>query len=260
MMLTSFVRPIFTVLLFAVFAAPGFAGEVIVAAASDLSFAIKEIVAQFEKQTGHTVKLTLGSSGNFHAQIVNGAPFDVYVSADVDYVRQLDQRGLVEPNTLYIYAIGRLVVWVRNGSSLDVQNLSIQTLLQPRARRIAIANPNGAPYGRAAVAAMRHYKLYDQLAPKLVLGENVAQAAQFVSSGAADAGIIAHSLALSDPMRKAGRSWEIPLDAYPRLDQGMAILTQAGKSNHLEAARAFHAWFKNDSSRAILRKYGFSLP
>jgi len=239
---------------------PALAGEIVVAAASDLSFPIKEIIAEFEKQTGHTVKLTLGSSGNFQAQIVNGAPFDVYLSADIDYVRQLDQRGLVEPGTIYVYAVGRLVVWVPNGSALDVEKLGIRTLVQPAARRIAIANPTVAPYGRAAVAAMRHYNVYDQVSSRLVLGENVAQAAQFVSSGAANVGLIAHSMALSDPMRSAGRYWEVPLDAYPRLDQAMAILKRARNAGHIEAARAFHAWFRNEKSRAILKKYGFSLP
>jgi molybdate transport system substrate-binding protein len=246
--------------LWCAFTTAAFAGEVIVAAASDLSFPMKEIIAQFERKTGHTVKLTLGSSGNFQAQIVNGAPFDVYFSADVDYVHQLEQKGLVEPNTVYVYAIGRLVLWVPNSSTLDVRKLGMQALLQPAAKHVAIANPNTAPYGRAAVAAMRHYNLYDQISPRLVLGENVAQAAQFASSGAADIGIIADSLALSDPMRPAGRYWEIPLDAYPRLDQGMAILKQALRGGHFEAARAFYDWFRNDSSRSILKKYGFSLP
>ena len=237
-----------------------FAGEVLVAAASDLSFPIKEIISQFEQQTGNTVKLTLGSSGNFQAQITNGAPFDVYLSADVDYVRQLDRAGLIEPNSLYVYAEGRIVIWVRNGSPVDVQRLGIDSLLQPAAKRIAIANPDIAPYGRAAVAALRHFKIYDQVASRLVFGENIAQTAQFVSSGAADVGIIAHSLALSDPMRSAGKYWVIPPDAHPRLDQGMAILKQARKAGHLDATLAFSQWFRNDSSRAILKKYGFSLP
>jgi molybdate transport system substrate-binding protein len=253
-------RLILVTLLVLASAGHAFAGEVLVAAASDLSFPIKEIISQFEQQTGHRVKLMLGSSGNFQAQIANGAPFDVYLSADVDYIRQLDRAGLVEPDSLYIYAVGRLVIWVPNASPIDVQRLGIESLLQPAAKRIAIANPDLAPYGRATVAAMRHYNVYDRVAPRLVLGENVAQTAQFVSSGAADIGIIAHSTALSDPMRAAGKYWEIPTDAHPRLDQGMAILKQARKSGHLDAARAFHDWFRNDSSRAILKKYGFSLP
>lgn len=241
-------------------AAHALAAEVIVAAASDLSFPIKEIISQFEQRTGNTVKLTLGSSGNFQSQIANGAPFDVYLSADVDYVRRLEREGLVEPNTIYIYAAGRIVIWVPNGSPLDVQRLGMNSLLEPAAKRIAIANPAVAPYGRAAVAALRHYNLYDRVAPRLVLGENIAQTAQFLSTGAADIGIIADSIALSDPMRSAGKYFEIPADAHPRLDQGMAVLKQARKSGHLDAARSFYDWFQNDSSRAILKEYGFSLP
>ena len=253
-------RVIVVVLLLLASAGHALAGEVFIAAASDLSFPIKEIISQFEKQTRHKVKLTLGSSGNFQAQITNGAPFDVFLSADVDYVRKLDQAGLVEPNSLTIYAQGRIVLWVRNGSPIDVQRLGINSLLEPAAKRIAIANPDVAPYGRAAVAALRRFGIYDKVAPRLVFGENIAQAAQFVSSGAADIGIIAHSIALSDPMVSAGKYWEIPADAHPRLYQGMAILKQARKAGHLDAARAFYEWFGNDSSRAILKKYGFSLP
>jgi molybdate transport system substrate-binding protein len=260
-MTTVSVRHIILVtLLVVVSAGHALAGEVLIAAASDLSFPIKEIISQFEKQTGHKVKLTLGSSGNFQAQITNGAPFDVFLSADVDYVRKLDQAGFVEPNTLTIYAQGRLVIWVRKGSPIDVQRLGMDSLVQPAAKRIAIANPNVAPYGRAAVGAMRRFGIYDRVASRLVFGENIAQAAQFVSSGAADIGILAHSMASSDPLLSTGKFWEIPADAYPRLYQGMAILKQARKAGHLDAARAFSEWFGNDSSRAILKKYGFSLP
>jgi molybdate transport system substrate-binding protein len=253
-------RAIVVALLVLAFASHALAGEVLIAAASDLSFPLKEIISQFEKQTEHKVKLTLGSSGNFQAQITNGAPFDVFLSADVDYVRKLDQAGLVEPNSLTIYAQGRLAIWVRNGSPIDVKRLGIDSLLQPASKRIAIANPDVAPYGRAAVAALRHFGIYDRVASRLVFGENVAQAAQFVLSGAADIGIIAHSVALSDPMVEAGKYWEVPADAHPRLSQGMAILKQARKAGHYDAARTFYEWFRNDSSRAILKKYGFSLP
>jgi len=252
-------RLVFAAVCLGLFTGHAFAEEVLVAAASDLSFPIKEIITQFEEKTGHTVKLTLGSSGNFQAQISNGAPFDVYLSADVDYVRQLDRAGLIEPNTIYVYAVGHIVVWVPNGSPIDVKKLGMQSLLQPAAKRIAIANPNLAPYGRASVAALRHFNIYDRVAAHLVLGENIAQTAQFVSSGAADIAIIADSIALSGPMSSAGKSWEIPPDAYPRLEQGMAVLKQARKAGHLEAARAFAEWFRNDASRAVLKKYGFSL-
>jgi molybdate transport system substrate-binding protein len=144
---TPLLQPVITVaLLILTLAGHAFAGEVLVAAASDLSFPIKEIITQFEQRTGHTVKLTLGSSGNFQAQIANGAPFDVYLSADVDYVRRLDRSRLVEPNSLYVYAVGRIVIWVPNASPIDVQRLGIESLLQPAAKRIAIANPDVAPF------------------------------------------------------------------------------------------------------------------
>ena len=235
------------------------AEEILVAAASDLNFPIKEIVASFERQTGHTVKLTLGSSGTFHAQIVNGAPFDIFMSADVDYVRQLEQRNLIEPGSSYIYAIGRIVLWVPNRSPIDVQKLRMNALTQAAARRIAIANPEHAPYGRAAVAAMQRAGIYDQVKSRFVMGENIAQTAQFVSAGAADIGVIALSLAMADAMKAAGRYWEIPVDSYPRMDQGLAILVQARKAGHLNGAKAFHDWIATDESRAILRKYGFSV-
>jgi molybdate transport system substrate-binding protein len=257
---SRFLRFVTCGLLILAFTGCAFSAEVLVAAASDLSFPIKEIITQFQQSTGNTVKLTLGSSGSFQAQIANGAPFDVYLSADVDYVRQLERAGLVEPGSVYVYAVGRIVIWVPNGSPIDVQKLGMESLLQPAAKRVAIANPSTAPYGRAAVAALRHFNVYDRVSPRLVLGENIAQTAQFVSTGAADIGIIGHSSALADPMRSAGKYWEIPADAYPRLDQAMAILKQARKAGHLDAARAFYEWFRNDASRAILKKYGFSLP
>ena len=132
-------RLIVSALLILVFTGHAFAAEVLVAAASDLNFPIKEIISQFEQKTGSMVKLTLGSSGSFQAQIANGAPFDVYLSADVDYVRQLERSGLIEPGSLYVYAVGRLVIWVPNVSPIDVQKLGMDSLLQPSARRIAIA-------------------------------------------------------------------------------------------------------------------------
>lgn len=242
------------------FARPASAAEIIVAAAADLSFAVKEILTQFEAKTGHKVKLSLGSSGTFHAQISNGAPFDIFLSADVAYPQELEKAGLIEPNSLFIYAVGRTVVWVPNSSSINVAKDGIRSLLDPSVRKIAIANPAHAPYGRSAVSSMRHYGVYDAVKSKFVLGENVSQTAMFVQSGAADIGIIALSLALSDPMRAAGKYWEVPLETYPRMDQGGVILKHARDANHLEAARAFHAWFRNEASRAILKRYGFSLP
>lgn len=233
------------------------ADEITIAAAADLKFAFDELAARFQKESGHTVKLTFGSSGNFFSQIENGAPFDLFFSADIEYPRRLEAAGLAEPGTLYRYAIGRIVLWVPDGSPLDVARLGIRAVLDPSARRIAIANPRHAPYGRAAVAALRHYGLYDQVAGKFVLGENISQAAQFVQSGNAQAGFIALSLVVSPAMRGKGRYWEVPADAHPPIEQGAVILKSSQKKT---AAQAFLAFLKSPDGGGILRRYGFILP
>jgi molybdate transport system substrate-binding protein len=241
-------------------ALPSLAAEVLVAAASDLSFAVKEIVAGFEKDTGNKVRLSLGSSGTFASQIVNGAPFDVFLSADITYPQDLEKKGLTEPKTTFVYAVGRIVLWVPKNSSIDVEKFGIAALEQASVRKIAIANPEHAPYGRAAVSAMRHFGIYETFKSKLVLGENISQAAQFVQSGAADIGIIALSIALSDPMRASGKYWEVPFDAYPRMDQTGVILKHARDAAKLDAARAFVNALQSPGGRTILGRYGFSLP
>ena len=228
------------------------AEEVTVAAASDLNFAMKEIIAGFEHDTGYKVRLTLGSSGNFYAQIASGAPFDVFLSADLTYPRQLEQRGFAATGATFVYGVGRIVVWAPQGSRLDLERLGMQALLDPSVKKIAIANPQHAPYGKAAVAAMEHAKIYDRVKDKLVLGENISQTAQFVQSGAADIGIIALSIALSQPMRAAGRYWMIPSDTYPRLEQGAVLLKRAGP-----AGRKFHEWLRSPEARQVLKRYGF---
>lgn len=236
------------------------AEEVIVAAASDLSAAIKEIAANFEKNTKHTVKLTLGSSGNFHAQIVNGAPFDVFLSADLGYVRELEKRALTEPGRSFVYAIGRIALWVPRNSPLRIEMLGMKALLDPQARRIAIANPDHAPYGRAAVEAMKKAGVYDSVKSRLVFGENISQTAQFAQSGAADIGIVAMSLALTDTLKAQGRFWSIPPETYSRMEQGAVLLKQASKAGHSQAARAFLDAVRSESGRAVLQRYGFTLP
>ena len=247
-----------TLFLFFLWAGPAHAEEILVAAASDLGFAIKKIIEGFEATTPHRVRLSLGSSGNFFTQIRNGAPFDVYLSADIAYPRQLVPFGLVEPDSIFVYAVGKIVVWVSNDSTLAVRSLGPNALLEGKGK-VSIANPRHAPYGRAAMAAIDHYQFGERLSDRLVLGENVAQAAQFVQSGAAEIGIIALSLAESDPMREAGRFWEIPLDAYPRMEQGGVILAHAGQTGRLRAARAFTAWMQGPEARGVLRDYGLSL-
>jgi molybdate transport system substrate-binding protein len=228
-----------------------------VAAAADLKFALDDLVKEFEgKNPATKVNVTYGSSGNFFAQIQNGAPFDLFFSADVEYPRKLAEAGL-GTDEVFLYAVGRIVVWVPKNSPLDVDNLGIKALLDPSIRKIAVANPAHAPYGRAAVAAMKTLSVYDRIASRLVYGENIAQTAQFVRSGAADIGILALSLAVAPQMRDAGRFWPIPIDSYPRMDQGGLILKS---TKNLEATRSFRDFVLGDHGREVLKRYGFFLP
>jgi molybdate transport system substrate-binding protein len=232
------------------------AEEVRIAAASDLNFAFKELVTIYEKKTGTRVKLSLGSSGNFYSQITNGAPFDLYFSADIRYPQRLIEEGHAIPGTLYMYAVGRIVLWIPKESNLRLDN-GLEVLNDPTINKIAIANPKHAPYGRAAVAALQHHKLYDGVKDRLVLGENISQAAQFVESGACDAGIVALSLALAPQMKAAGRYWEIPAEAHPPLEQGAVILK---KAMNQQKARQFLDFVKGREGQDILHRYGFTLP
>ncbi|MBI5673922.1 MAG: molybdate ABC transporter substrate-binding protein [Nitrospirae bacterium] len=232
------------------------AEEITIAAASDLSFAFKELVSEYETASGNQVKLTLGSSGNFFAQIQHGAPFDIYFSADIAYPKKLEEAGLTIPGSLYHYAIGRIVLWTRHKSPLDITQ-GIAALRQPSVKIIAIANPRHAPYGRAAVAAMEHFKMYDDVKDRLVLGENVSQAAQFVESGAADIGIIALSVALAPAMSTKGTYWEIPAEAHPPLEQGAVIIKT---SMRIDSAKQFLEFVKSRQGVAIMKRYGFVTP
>lgn len=229
-----------------------------IAAASDLKFALDELLKEFRaKHPGARVQVTYGSSGNFLAQLSNGAPFDVFLSADVAHPRKLAEQGLVSDDGVFSYAVGRLVVWVPKGSPLPVEQRGMDALREPAARRIAIANPQHAPYGRAAEAALRSLGVHDAVKDKLVLGENIAQTAQFVQSGSADVGIIALALALAPAMKDQGRYWEVPLDAYPRMEQGGAILKRAEDP---ELARQFRDFLLGAEGKALLKRYGFFLP
>ncbi len=232
------------------------AEEITIAAASDLNFAFKELVVEYEKTTGNHVKLSLGSSGNFYAQIQNGAPFDLYFSADIGYPRKLEEAGLTVSGSLYRYAVGRIVLWAGIASRLDVSK-GLDVLRDPGIKKIAIANPKHAPYGRAAVAAMESFKVYESVKDKLILGENISQAAQFIESGACDIGIVALSLAMAPAMSGKGVYWEIPVEAYPSLEQGAVILKQ---SKNQEAARRFLEFLQGSQGQDIMRRYGFMLP
>jgi len=237
----------------------GLAGaqEITVGAAADMSAALPQLVVAYTKKTGQAVKVSFGSSGNLANQIRNGAPFDVFFSADEEYPQQLIAEGLASQDTLYRYAIGHLVLWVRSDSPLDLSKLGMKALLDPSVKKIAIANPAHAPYGRAAEAALRHFGIYDQVSSRLVLGENVSQAAQFVESGNAQAGLIALSHALAPALKAKGRYWAVPLDAYPTLNQAAVALS---RSNQQDAARRFLDFLHTPEATSLLTSYGFSLP
>jgi molybdate transport system substrate-binding protein len=232
--------------------------EVRIAAAADLKFALDDLLAECRRaRPDIAVEVTYGSSGNFFAQIQNGAPFDLFLSADADYPRQLIAKGLAPQGSEFVYAVGHIVVWTRRDSGLDVEKLGAQALLEPSVRKIAIANPRYAPYGRAAEAALKSLGLYDKVKDRLVLGDNVAQTAQFVEKGAADVGIIGLAQALAPALREQGRFWKVPAAAYPRMDQAGVTLARA---RDVPAAEAVRDFVRSDSGKAVLKRFGFSVP
>jgi molybdate transport system substrate-binding protein len=231
-------------------------GEVTVAAASDLTYAMNEIAANFEKETGCSVKVSYGSSGNFLTQIENGAPFDVFFSADIAYPKKLESEGLAAPGSTYLYAVGKIVLWTRKDSNLDLGK-GLGALRDPAVKKISIANPAHAPYGRAAEEALRKSGVYDAAKDRLVLGENISQAAQFVQSGNADAGIIALSLAASPAMKDDGRYEKIPDDLYTPIEQGVVITRAAANP---KGARMLLDFTKIPAAAETLERFGFTLP
>lgn len=229
-----------------------------IAAAADLRYALEELVRAFKvDQPDAVVSISYGSSGSYYAQLLNGAPFDIFLSADVAYPRELARRGLTAADGEFVYAEGRIAVWAATSLPLDVGALGFTVLTHDAVRRVAIANPEHAPYGRAAQAAMRSVGIFDAVAPKLVYGENVSQTLQFVQSGAADAGIVALSLAVAPALASAGRYWVIPADLHPRIEQGGTIMRTAANP---QLADAFRRFMLGDEARAVLTRYGFSLP
>ncbi len=231
------------------------AQEITVAAAADLQFAMQDIAARFQKETGKTAKVIYGSSGNFFQQVQNGAPFDMFFSANLDYAKKLEAAGLTEPGSFYQYARGKIVIWVRNESKLDLSS-GLQVLLDPAVKKIAVANPLHAPYGQAAVAAMQKENIYDRVKDKFVLGENISETASFVVSGSADAGIVALSLALSPNMKDKGRYAEVPGDDYPPIEQACVII-RSSKSK--DTAQQFLSFIKTAAIADVLRSYGFDV-
>ncbi len=232
------------------------ADSVQIAAAADLVYCLDALHAAFTKaEPGAPLKVSTGSSGNFFAQIQNGAPYDVFLSADLRYPRELIAAGLADADSLTPYAIGRIVLWTTR-PKLDL-GTGLAVVRTDAVKRLAIANPDHAPYGRAAKQALEHDGSWEAVAPKLVLGENIAQTAQFVETGNVDAGVVALSLVLSPRLAGVGRYVEIPAAAHQPLEQG-AVLTNRGAQN--DAARRYLAFLKSKEARAIFDQFGFRLP
>jgi len=228
---------------------------VAVAAAADLQAVMPQLVSRFERDTGIRATVSYGSSGNFFAQIQNGAPFDVFFSADVDYPKRLVASGHAAADSLYEYATGHLVVWTRSDSGIDVtRGLAIVT--DDRVRRVAIANPQYAPYGRAAVTALQHEQLYARVKGKLVLGENLSQTAQFAQTGNAQVGIISLSLALG-PALKSGKYAEVPTSFHPPIQQAAVVLSGA---KNKAAAQQLLAYLRRPETATLLQSFGFAPP
>jgi molybdate transport system substrate-binding protein len=228
-----------------------------IAAASDLRVALEAVAARFRADGGTSVSLVFGSSGVLARQIVDGAPFDLFLSADEAYVFQVADAGRT-PDRGVLYAVGRLALFAPHGSPLvvDAQFDGLRRLLDTgRPLRFAIANPAHAPYGRAAAAALRTAGLWTRIQPALVLGENVSQAAQFAASGNAVGGLVAHSLVVAPPLREQGTFVLVPASAHPPLRQRMVLMKGASPS-----AVRFYRYLQEPAARALLEQYGFSLP
>ena len=230
--------------------------QVAVAAAANLVYALDALNAEFAKaEPGVAVTTETGASGTLVAQISNGAPYDVFLSADLDFARKLVRLGGADGSSLRTFAIGRLVLWTtRPGLALT----SVDSVVRdPSVQRLAVANPRTAPYGAAAVEALAKLGLAEVAKPKIVFGENITQTAQYVSSGNADAGFVALSLVLSPKLKGQGRWIEVPPALYTPLEQG-AVLTKRGAGN--AAARRYLEFLASPAARAVLERFGYTLP
>jgi len=225
--------------------------ELTVAAAADLQFAFSDLAELFEQQTGQKVTLIFGSTGQLSQQIENGAPYDLFAAANIDYIHQLAEKKLVLEDSVALYARGRIVLAANRQTGIKV--VELKDLLNPQIRHIAIANPEHAPYGVAAKQALETAGLWEAIEPKLVFGENVRQALQYVQSGDAEAGIVALSVADVPEI-----TWTLIDEAnHQPLDQALAIVAS---SQQAELARQFAAFINGEHGRPIMRRYGFILP
>lgn len=238
------------------FASSSFAENLTIAAASDMTYCLPELVKEFQAANpNNDIKIVFGASGSLFAQIKNGAPFDVYLSADMQYPTELANVGAADKATLLPYARGHLMLWTASAAiNLDK---GLNGLKQESIKRIAIANPQTAPYGRAARAALQQAKLWEDLMPLLVFGENISQTLQYSETGNADVAIVSRSLVLSPKMVGKGHAQAIPETAYPPLNQGL-VITNKGSGNLL--AVKFAKFMQSDKAKTILERFGFSIP
>lgn len=225
-----------------------------IAAAADLKFALDEIISGFNREhTGDQIQATYGSSGRFHTQIRQGAPYDMFFSADIAYPRELAKSGLAA-SEVKPYGLGRIVLW---SSSMNAARMTLASLNDPMIKRIAIANPKHAPYGKRAEEALRAAALWEKLQPKMVFGENISQTAQYVQSGNAQIGIIALSLALGPELAKTGGYFLIPENLHAPLEQGY-IITRRGADKPL--VKKFAQYIESKKARSVMARYGFKQP
>ena len=228
-----------------------------VAAAANLKTAAVELKKGFEAEHPDTeVTLTLGASGTFFAQLQNGAPFDLFLSADREYPQKAVAAGLAKAEDEKVYAFGKLVAWLPPGSTLPLERDGLKALLDPSVKHVAIANPAVAPFGRAAAAALQAAGVADVVRPKLVLGTSASQAAQFATTGAADVAFLPMSLALGQELA-GGRVVPVPEGLYPRIEQAGLVLSAAREP---ALAQAFLAFVLGEKGRAILARSGYGLP
>jgi molybdate transport system substrate-binding protein len=240
---------------FAALLRPAGAGTLTVAVAANLQYVFDDLSADFMKSSGHQLKPIFNSSGKFVAQISNGAPFDVFLSADMEYPEKLHRQGLASaPPRPYAY--GALVLWTMR--DLDLKDWR-SALASPAVKRIAIANPATAPYGRETIKALKHFELEERLKAKFVFGESIAQTNQYIHSSAADAGFTSRSVVMAPEMKGQGRWVELPADSYRPIAQG-AVILKYGEQHNSRLARQFYEYVYSANARAILQRYGYLLP
>lgn len=242
-----------TALLAALCTNAAMADTVQVAVAANFTAPMKAIAAVFEKTTGHKAELVIGSTGKFYAQIKSGAPFDVFLSADDDTPARLEQEGLVVKGSRFTYATGKLVLWSANASLVDDKG---EVLKKGDFRKLAVANPKVAPYGAAAVETLTKLKLHDAITPKLVQGESIGQAFNFVATGNAELGFVALSQVLEGGKLKSGSAWTVPANLHAPIVQDAVVLTR-GKDN--KAAAELVALLKSERIKDLIRSYGYDL-